>query len=196
MCITPLRTLWTVVSTALICGTGITSVSATDWFTSDKNDARIYSFDESFIAKGDWDMAASGNSDPDDIFIVGQYMYVLNTANARIYRYANCSGAEVAISAQLKNQTGGNLATAYGMAIDGDELWVADDTPRIYRHSLSAAFSGATTTNAQAQFAFSGANQKVQGLVWCPVNSFAAFVCRPTLSCSPFLWRRNSGTAH
>ena len=123
----------------------------------------IDAYDESLAYKGNWALA-SANGDPQDVVAADTCVYVLDSTAKQVFRYPYVSSTATA-SMSLRNTTGGTLGNLRGMAIDGDELWVADQSNnRLLVYSLAAAFSGSGTISATKQFTQASGNTGTQAL--------------------------------
>lgn len=109
------------------------------------------------------------NSDANDATANGTSSYVLDRVDKQVYRYVSSYAA----SRVLRTPGGVILGSPTGIAIDGDQLWVSDETNRkLYRYSLSAAFTGTGTLNALQEISFSGNNTNARGLVIDATNLY------------------------
>ena len=101
---------------------------------------RVFMYDASGNPRYSFQLAAA-NQYPSGVAAVGDYIYVLDQSDKRVYKY-DCCGAYVERS-RILNYDGSSIANPKGLAIDiaANEMWVVSDTDKeIYQYSLSAAF--------------------------------------------------------
>ncbi len=108
------------------------------FYIVDEEDDGVYKYDSSgsYIAYFELN---SYNHKALGLTRVSNDLYVLDKEDEQVYHYTT-AGQYLEVSRVLKNTTGGNLYRPNGLAIDGDEMWVTEETGSIYRYSLSAAF--------------------------------------------------------
>jgi len=104
--------------------------------------------------------AALPTSNVNDVANDGANTYVLDKSAKKVYRLNGSSVSKV-----LKSTGGSSLSTPAGLAIDGNDMWVADASNKIlYKYSLSAAIGGSGNINAVSQMAFTALNTSAGGL--------------------------------
>jgi hypothetical protein len=108
------------------------------FFMADEEDDGVYRYksDGTYL---DYFSLYSGNSKARGGAVVGDDLYILDEDDRRLYHYTT-DGQYLGVSRKLKESNGSDLDHAKGVAIDGDELWITEETGNIYRYSLAAAF--------------------------------------------------------
>jgi hypothetical protein len=110
------------------------------FFAADDEDDGVYRYDSSGNYL-DFFSLTSGNSKPEGSAVVGNDLYILDRDDDKVYHYTT-AGQYLGVSRRLRESNGSGLDNPYGMAIDGDEMWITEEDVSICRYSLSAAFSG------------------------------------------------------
>jgi len=125
---------------------------------------KIFKYDASGTLAGSFDLA-SGNSSSSGVASTTDYLYVLDQADKQVYKY-NCCGDLLGTSKVLQSSSGSSPGNPFGLAIYGNELWILawGQNFILYRYSLSDAFSGSGTINANLQVAYDPANTNPTGL--------------------------------
>jgi sugar lactone lactonase YvrE len=98
----------------------------------------VYKYDSSGSYLEDFSLNSS-NRRSAGVARVGSDLYILDRDDSQVYHYTT-AGQYLEVSRRLRTTTGGSLNYPNGLAIDGDEMWVTEETGSIYRYSLSAAF--------------------------------------------------------
>ncbi|NUP88711.1 MAG: hypothetical protein HUU25_02690 [Candidatus Sumerlaeia bacterium] len=158
----PIRYLCALAFAAILAAPAPAGVAR--FFVVDQADDVFYKYTETFGANVTQATSAA-NADQTEIHVDNTHVYVLDNNDKIVYRYTGYSSNASTASRGLRNGAGGALGTLDAMAIDGDDLFVADDTNNQFRHySLSSAFTGAGTINSDAVYAFAddGANTHTQ----------------------------------
>lgn len=158
-CLTAVRLFATVTLLAVI-----SSAMAQDYrfFVSDKSNKKVFRYTSSYVAAGSFDTSAA-NSNPEDCYVARNYVYVVDQGNKQLYRY-NFDGTGVTASRVLVQTNGTAMAVPKGMTVAGDVLYVVDDTRRLMRFSLAAAFTGTGNLSAIEQVTLPSSNDKPYGL--------------------------------
>ena len=107
-----------------------------------------------YNANGEWMdnlsfLLDGANNRPSGAATVGDYVYILDQTEMRVYRY-HITGGTPAVSKQLMKPDGTSaLSNARGLAIRDGQLWVTrygSTIPILYCYSLALAFSGSDPT--------------------------------------------------
>jgi hypothetical protein len=143
----------------------VRNVSVPKFLIVDVTQNRGYYYDSSFNFISSNAMSTGslfGVTNASDVNANGGFVYVSDGVNMRIYR-SNAPATVSSVSRTLRTQTGSNISSLKGLTINGDTLWVLDQSGKaIYRYSLSAAFSGSGSINALAKINIS--NSKGESL--------------------------------
>ena len=132
---------------------------------SDKGNSKIYKYDyppRTFV--GSFDL--SGDSGfPVGVAAVGDYIYVLDHPDHKVYKYT-CSGTCVGVSKDLLKLGGpSSIGLSQGLAIYGTQMWVVSGNDKnIYQYPLSAVFPGPGTLNAAQEIALDKGNKGAEAL--------------------------------
>ncbi len=106
------------------------------------------------------------NGHPSGVASTGDYIYVLDQSDKRVYKY-DCCGNLLGVS-QTLTRDGSAIGNPYGLVIDveSDEMWVAVWGPnyRIYRYPLTLAFSGSGNLPATQEITGHSDNTEPTGL--------------------------------
>ena len=124
---------------------------------------KAFKYDASFNFVSSSSLNAS-NGNANDLADNGTNTYTLDKSTRQVFQYTGGTNTSVA-SKVLKDLAGGALNSPVGLAICGNDLWVADaGNKKLYKYSLSAAFSGSGNINAVQQILFTGLNGDAEGL--------------------------------
>ncbi|MBX7244979.1 MAG: hypothetical protein K1X53_05745, partial [Candidatus Sumerlaeaceae bacterium] len=147
-----------------VVGAQYNVVTIEKFFVVDTADTTVYKYDESLNATANWATSAA-NGNPTGIAADDSYVYVLDAADKIVYRYAYSGGTATA-SRVLRDNSGNALgATLNSIAVDGDDLWVADDSNnQLLRYSIATAFGGGGNYSALTRYAFGFGNGQSQGM--------------------------------
>src|SRR5688572_19188045 len=133
-------------------------------FTVDPQDDTVYQYDGSGVLTGSFALV-DDNDHAHGLAARENAVYVLDRRDRRIYLY-DAAGAFVAVSRELRRESGASLSTAVAaIALDGNDLWVADrgrDT--LFRYSLEEAFDDGGPLSALQELGLADANARAEGL--------------------------------
>lgn len=134
------------------------------FYMADEEDDAVYRYESDGTYFDYFDLTAD-NTKPRGSAVVGDDLYILDEDDRRVYRYTT-SGDYIEVSRKLRESNGSDLDHVKGLAIDGDELWVTEETGNIYRYSLSAAFPDGSDYWADAYISLNyyWYNRKARGL--------------------------------
>jgi len=106
----------------------------------------------------------NGNGNPGGLAIEAEYLYVVDSAKDKFYRYPR-AGGKATISGELKQVDGDKVGKPSGVMYDGTSLWVVDwSESKIYEYDVASLFSGEGDINAIFQFNLHIDNNKADGL--------------------------------
>jgi predicted ribosomally synthesized peptide with SipW-like signal peptide len=108
------------------------------FFMADDEDNGVYRYESDGTYINFFNLDGS-NSNPHGSAVVGNDLYILDGYDSRVYHYS-ISGEYYGRSRLLKESNGDSLTDPRGIAIDGDEMWVTEETGSIFCYSLSDAF--------------------------------------------------------
>ena len=109
----------------------------------------------------------NANTNVSDVVAAGNFVYVLDAVNKRVYRSSQ-AGSPAVQSRPLKTNQGKNLGSLVtGIAVIGDSLMVLDQSGKaIYRYSLAAAFTGTSNLSAAQKIVLNSGNSKAEAISW------------------------------
>jgi hypothetical protein len=113
------------------------------FFMADDDDNGVYRYDSSGNYL-DYFSLNYNNGTPYGSAVVGSDLYIVDYNDDQVYHYTT-SGQYLGVSRVLRESNGSGLDYPTGMAIDGDEMWITEQTGTIYCYSLSDAFPYSST---------------------------------------------------
>ncbi|MCD6453562.1 MAG: hypothetical protein J7K77_04685 [Dehalococcoidales bacterium] len=124
---------------------------------------KVFKYDESGTFVSTFDLPA-GDMKPYGMAVVDNDVYVLTRKDKQVYHYTS-SGELVEISRVLRDSAGGGLCHPSGLAVDGNDMWLVEESGSLCRYSLSAAFpDDGNPLNAAQEISLYYINDDASGL--------------------------------